>query len=98
MSDNVARLLRENAALRKVAATAARVRRVGMAADQIEESSEAIWRENPDMSRSGTGIVMARMAYDTAIKEFDAALLEAADVFARDPFADDLVLFRKDHT
>ncbi len=92
---NVARLLRENAVLRAVAASAARLRRIGEAADQIEEGAATIWRENPDMTRSATGMIMAQQAYNTALTDFDRALLNAADVFVRDPFADELALFTR---
>lgn len=92
-SINVARLIRENEALRKVAGAAARLRRIGIAADAVEEGIEAVWAENPEMTRSATGLIMARQAYGEALKAFDAELLAAADVFARDPFAEDLTLY-----
>lgn len=93
---NVARLVRENETLRRVAVSAARLRRIGMATDMVEEGIETVWAENPDMTRSATGLIMARQAYGDALKAFDAELLNAADVFARDPFAEDIALFRND--
>lgn len=90
---NVARLVRENEALRKVAFAAARLRRIAIAAEQVEEGIEAVWRENPDMTRSATGLIMAQQAYGDALKAFDKELLDCADVFARDPFAEDIALY-----
>lgn len=94
---NVARLVRENEVLRRVAFAAARLRRIGLAADQVEEGIEAVWKENPDMTRSATGLIMARQAYGDALKAFDKELLDAADVFARDPFGEEIALYPKAH-
>lgn len=89
---NVARLLRENEALRKVACSAARLRRIGQACDRAEENMEALSRDYPEMTRSATGLFLAATAYETALRAFDETLLACAEVFARDPFAEDLAL------
>lgn len=91
-SINVARLQRENEALRRVAFAGARLRRLGLAVDQIEDGMQAVWRETPDMTRSATGMMMAASAYSTALATFDQALLDAADVFAKDPFGEEIAL------
>lgn len=92
MGELVARLERENVVLRRVAVAAARARRIGLALDDLESGAEKLYRENPDMTRSATGLVMAASAYNTAMDQFDKALLEAADVFVKDPFAEEISL------
>lgn len=89
---NVARLARENAALRDVAAKAARLRRLGRACDQIEDGMEKMWREAPELTRSATGMLMAATAYETALLDFDRSLASCAEMFARDPYAEEIAL------
>lgn len=89
---NVARLARENAALRNVAVKAARLRRLGRACDQIEDGMEKVWRESPELTRSATGLLMAATAYETALIDFDNSLASCAQVFSRDPFAEEITL------
>lgn len=92
MAENVARLVRENAMLRRVAVEAARVRRMGLAMDGLEENMEKVWREDPEMTRSATGMLMAGASYQAALNRFDTALLECGEMFLRDPFAEEISL------
>ena len=73
-----AALIRENELLRKVAEAAMRVRRIGQQADQYEINKEELYRKDPQMPKSGTGSLMFAQAYETALKHFDEAVLEAA--------------------
>ena len=75
----IAAVLRENELLRSVAAKAIRLRRIGMQCDQCTNALEELWRENPDMSRSGTQEIMMEQAFQTAMDAFDLAVLRAAD-------------------
>lgn len=77
----ISRLVLENEKLRIVAVAAARVRRLGLASDQIDEAVQRIWDADPHMPRSLTGPIMAQAAYDTALRKFDEAILDAADLF-----------------
>lgn len=80
MSDKpIASLLRENELLRSVAAKAIRLRRIGMAADECDETLKQLWEDHPEMSRSGTQRIMMEQAFKTAMDAFDLAVLRAAD-------------------
>ncbi len=80
----LARLQRENKALLKVAYAAARLRRIGRACENVEESDAAFRKANPDASRSATAAVMCEVAFQTAMQEFDQAMMEAAEVLSVD--------------
>lgn len=88
MSDKpLARLIRENEALMKVAFTAARLRRLGRATEAVEEATVEFRRANPGASRSATVSIMVEEAFQTAMKEFDLAIMEAAEIFkSTEPF------------
>lgn len=78
MSENVAKLIRENELLREVCAMAIRLRRIGQKADEYEEAKAALYAESPHISRSATGAIMYAQAYETALSAFDAAVMKAA--------------------
>jgi hypothetical protein len=73
-----AALLRENAILMKVASAAIKLRRIGQLADQHAENLEKLFEERPDMTRSGTASIMYAQAFETAMADFDQAVLDAA--------------------
>lgn len=75
----LAALLRENQLLRAVAAKAIRLRRIGMQCEDCEKALDELWRDNPDMPRSGTQGLMLEQAFKTAMNDFDLAVLRAAD-------------------
>ncbi|HVR57589.1 MAG TPA: hypothetical protein VMT72_12265, partial [Pseudolabrys sp.] len=74
-----AALLRENELLRSVAAKAIRLRRIGMQCEECSEALERLWKDNPEMTRSGTQGLMLDQAFKTAMDAFDLAVLRAAD-------------------
>lgn len=80
MDKPIAAILRENEFLRDVAEKAIRLRRIGMALDDLEEAQDKLIREtNGTMSRSGTGRMMYESAFKTAMDDFDQAILRAAE-------------------
>ncbi len=74
-----AALVRENQFLRKIVYAAMRCRRIGQLADAYEEDLEELWKKEPHMTKSRTGSFMYAQAYDTALRELDLAILDAAD-------------------
>jgi uncharacterized protein YoxC len=76
---NVAAMIREMELLRDVAEKAIRLRAVGRACDKIDEALDELWRNNPEMTKSATQAMMARQAFETAMSDFDQAVVRAVE-------------------
>ena len=80
MAENTASLTRENQILRDIVDKAIRLRRIGRAADTVQEGLEEMWAANPAMTKSWTPIRMTVEAFETAMRDFDEAVMKAAEI------------------
>lgn len=76
----LAAYIRENEFLRDVASKAIKLRSIGRSLDAIEEGWEQLIKEtNGTISRSGTARMMYESAFQTAMDDFDQAVLRSAE-------------------